>query len=150
MNWSLGIAHLFVYFVPRISNPYFDCGQEFAIGQVHLSLQVVCRVRGHQGLGQGGLPQWTNQATAGLEIIFILVTFLGINNIINMNWSYRCMHLSIACLFVYSKGMYILLYQEYQIPILTVAENLQLGNYAGLCKLYAECVVNEQIKPRRA
>ena len=52
------------------------------------------------------------------------------------------------------------LYQEYQIPILTVAENLQLGKYAGLCKLYAECVVirdldkevflNEQIKPQRA
>ena len=50
--------------------------------------------------------------------------------------------------------------QEYQIPILTVAENLQLGKYAGLCKLYAECVVirdldqevflNEQIKPQRA
>ena len=33
------------------------------------------------------------------------------------------------------------LYQEYQIPILTVAENLQLGKYAGLCKLYVECVV---------
>ena len=52
------------------------------------------------------------------------------------------------------------LYQEYQIPILTVAENLQLGKYAGLCKLYAECVVirdwdkevflNEQIKPQLA
>ena len=50
--------------------------------------------------------------------------------------------------------------QEYQIPILTVAENLQLGKYAGLCKLYAECVVirdwdkevflNEQIKPQLA
>ena len=50
--------------------------------------------------------------------------------------------------------------QEYQIPILTVAENLQLGKYSGLCKLYVECVVirdwdkevflNDQIKPQRA
>ena len=43
---------------------------------------------------------------------------------------------------------------------LTVAENLQLGKYSGLCKLYVECVVirdwdkedflNEQIKPQLA
>ena len=44
--------------------------------------------------------------------------------------------------------------------MIPVADNLQLGKYAGLCKLYAECVVirdwdkevflYEQIKPQRA
>ena len=44
--------------------------------------------------------------------------------------------------------------------MIPVAKNLQLGKYAGLCKLYAECLVirdldkevflNEQIKPQLA
>ena len=50
--------------------------------------------------------------------------------------------------------------QEHQIPLLTVANNLQMDKYTGLCKLYAVCVVirdcdkedflNEQIKPQQA